>query len=93
MVSILQRFRFCVLVRYYVFVFSYFQYLLSLLLENHYLLATDCQLLLTSLFFFSFPKVKQVRKLRKEDGSLWTVNTLAKYFSTLPSVIRCVFCY
>ena len=37
--------------------------------------------------------MKQVRKLRKEDGSLWTVNTLAKYFSTLPSVIRCVFCY
>ena len=33
-------------------------------------------------------EVKQVRKLRKEDGSLWTVNTLAKYFSTLPSVIR-----
>ncbi|KAL5473711.1 hypothetical protein EMCRGX_G028239 [Ephydatia muelleri] len=31
---------------------------------------------------------EEVRKLRKEDGSLWTVNTLAKYFSTLPSVIR-----
>ena len=35
-------------------------------------------------------QVAQMRKLRHEDGSVWTVNTLAKLFEVNKAVVRCV---